>query len=88
MCCSNDTAHVHLVGIFFPPSKYLKEMQRYFILNIGLYVSLILTLAPLPLPTTHKKYFIFMVYAWCCVIFSCYLSSSTFMRYAYASAAE
>lgn len=87
LCCSNDTAHAHLVWILFPPSKNLKEMQKYFKLNIGPCVCLITCTSP-SFHQAQKNPFIFVVNVWSCGIFSCYLSSSTFMRYAFASGAE
>lgn len=87
LCCSNNTAHAFLVWILFPPSKNLKEMQTYFLLNIGPCVCLTTRISP-PSHQTHKKSFIFMACVWNCGIFSCYLSSSIFMSYAYASGAE
>lgn len=54
LCCSNDTAHVLLVWILFPPSKNLKKMQTYFILNIGPCVCLITSTSP-PSHQTQKN---------------------------------
>lgn len=45
----------------------------------------VLSLPLLPPFPRAQKSFIFVVYVWSCGIFSCYLTSSTFMWYAHAS---
>lgn len=85
-CCSHNTAHAHLLWILFPNSKNPKESQKCFKLNIGPCTGLIISTSS-PFPRAQKS-FIFVVYICSCGIFSCYLISSTFMWYAYASGAE
>lgn len=85
-CCSNNTAHACLLWIFFPTSENPKERQKCFKLTIGPCAGLITSTSP-PFPQAQKS-FIFVVYVWSCGIFSCYLTSSTFMWYAHASGAE
>lgn len=85
-CRSCNTAHAHLLWILFPTSKNPKERQKHLKLNIGPCTGLIISTSP-PFPRSQKS-FIFVVYVCSCGIFSCYLTSSTFIWYAYSSGAE